>query len=130
MRRKTPIEDRPDRAEADDAVDETVEVDNVDPHGFWDGANLSGDDHDEAFAVVIDAEGDPADDKETLAYMGSVPQTRIDADELEALVGWAEAKACRNCRRKIREHHDPELLKHDECRTALRVARVLRRSGS
>jgi hypothetical protein len=122
MRRKASTE-----AIQDEELSAPSEVEDVDPHGFWDGANLSGDAHDEAFAVVIDADGEQTDNRETLAYMGSVSETRIEPDELVALAVWAESKACRLCRRKIREHHDPALLKHDECRTALRAGRLLRR---
>ncbi len=122
MRRRAPIEEA-----RDEEPSVPPEPEDVDPHGFWDGANLSGEAHDDAFAVVIDADGERTDDRETLAYMGSVTHTQLDRDELIALAEWAESKACRLCRRKISEHHDPALLKHDECRTALRAGRLLRR---
>jgi hypothetical protein len=101
-------------------------VEDADLHGFWDRSR-SADDNDEAFADVLDdaGENDPDSDAETLQYMGNV--TQIGPAELEELAEWAEDKACRVCRRRIREQHDPRQLKHDECRTALRVSRLLRR---
>jgi hypothetical protein len=102
------------------------EAEEVDLHGFWDRSRSDVDDE-EAFAVVLDDDGDhdETSDAETLQYMGNV--TQIGAEELVDLAEWAENKACRVCRRKIREQHDPRQLKHDECRTALRVSRLLRR---
>ncbi|MGZ4754528.1 MAG: hypothetical protein ACXWA9_06465 [Acidimicrobiia bacterium] len=103
-----------------------TELDETDHHGFWDRATLDADENDDAFASVVDAEGEAADDEAgSGARFGNV--TQVDADERIALAEWAESKACRLCKRKIREHHDPELLRHDECRTALRVSRLLRR---
>ena len=63
----------------------------------------------------------------TLEYMGAAPRTRIDRDELVALAAWAESKACGVCRGTIEETHDPATLQHDDCRQALRVARLLSR---
>jgi hypothetical protein len=104
----------------------TAPVEDADLHGFWDRSRLTID-NDEAFADVLEdaGESDPDTDAETLQYMGNV--TQIGADELVDLAEWAENKACRVCRRRIREQHDPRQLKHEECRTALRVSRLLRR---
>jgi hypothetical protein len=99
-------------------------IEEADLHGFWDRTKI-GDESDDAFASVVDVTADAASEAETLAYMGNV--TQVEPDELTELAGWAESKACRACRRKILEHHDPALLRHDECRHAVRVGRILRR---
>lgn len=54
---------------------------------------------------------------------------RIDVDdaERERLADWVEARACRACRDELHRSHDPARLAHDDCRTALRAGRVLRR---
>jgi hypothetical protein len=93
---------------------------------FWSGSPTGVDEHLETLANVIDAdEQGMADD--TLEYMGAAPRTRVDPDELVKLAQWAESKACRVCRKKMHETHDPDTLKHPDCRSALRIERLLRR---
>ncbi|MGZ8753430.1 MAG: hypothetical protein ACXW1S_10660 [Acidimicrobiia bacterium] len=92
---------------------------------FWAGAPAGDDEHLETLAGVIETDEQEMAD-ETLEYMGSVPATWVEPDELVALGKWAESKACRACRKQIKDTHDPSTLKHDECRTALRVERLLR----
>jgi hypothetical protein len=122
MSRKTKI--RTDDLEADE-MGGAPHVEETDPHGFWDRDNLGGEANDDAFAHVIDIARDLPDERETLVYMGSV--TEIDGTELAALEAWAEDKACRSCKRKMRACGDILLLKHDECRTAFRVSGLLHR---
>ena len=95
-------------------------------HGFWDGPTLDLEALDLAFAVDDDAEDEPDGARETLVYMGSVPQTQVDDQELAALAEWAESKACRACRA---ESTAPDELprQHEGCRQALRVSALLRR---
>jgi hypothetical protein len=105
--------------EADEHADALLEVD---AHGFWDRA----DDFDEP--LVIAAE-DPSIDQEheTRVYMGHVRMTEADPAELDALADWAEDHACEDCRDALTDAHDADALEHDECRVALRAARLLRR---
>ena len=121
MSRKTKL--RTDDAEVD-GID-APHIEDADPHGFWDRDNLGGEANDDAFAHVIDIARDLPDERETLVYMGSV--TEVDGAELAALGAWAEDKACRGCRRKMRARGDILLLKHDECRKAFRVSSLLHR---
>jgi hypothetical protein len=97
----------------------------VDVHeGFWAGDDLA-----EGDATAIAA----VDEDHTLEYGR---KARPDVQELAAmaelltLATWAEDKACRPCRSRLEETHDPAALDHDECRTALRVARLLSRYPS
>ncbi len=99
--------------------------DGTDHHGFWDGPTLDLEELDAAFAGDDGIE--PAPERETLVYMGSVPQTQIDDQELMALADWAESKACATCRAASKAHRDGPPLEHDGCRTALRVGTLLRR---
>jgi hypothetical protein len=94
----------------------------VDPHGFWDRPA----DLDEP--LVIPAE-DPAIDQEheTRVYMGHVRTTEADPAELDTLADWAQSHACDGCRDALSADHDPDALEHDDCRLALRAARLLRR---
>jgi hypothetical protein len=119
MSRKTKT--RTDTIEDDDLT--LSELDESDPHGFWDRANLDAESNDDAFANVIDIADDLPDERQTLVYMGRV--TEVDGAELLNLVGWAEAKACRGCKRKMRAWDDAALLKHEECRSAFRVSSLL-----
>jgi hypothetical protein len=90
---------------------------------FWGGDDLA--DTGTAHALAAVAED------ESLEYPGG--GTRLDTAELAllgelvALATWAEDKACLACRATLEETHDPARLEHDECRTALRVARLLSR---
>jgi hypothetical protein len=122
MSRKTKIRTDTD---PDDELTSEARLDDTDPHGFWDGANLDGAANDDAFAHVIDIAGDLPDERETLVYMGSV--TEVSSVELATLGAWAEDKACRGCKRKMRSRGDLLLLKHEECRTAFRVSSLLHR---
>lgn len=103
-----------------------AESGDADLHGFWDGPTLDLEALDSAFAVD-DADAAPDGARETLVYMGSVPRTQIDDEELIALAAWAESKACRACRTAGDEPHDEPPLDHEGCRQALRVATLLRR---
>lgn len=89
---------------------------------FWAGEPLDAD----TFARVAEPDEEEVAE-ETLEYMGTVPRTRVAPAELIALAEWAESKACRPCRKKLEETHDPTTLKHDDCRNGLRIARLLRR---
>jgi hypothetical protein len=100
-------------------------LEDADPHGFWDRDNLDGPANDDAFAHVIDIGDDLPDEREILVYMGSVSE--VDGAELAALGAWAEDKACRGCKRKMRARGDVALLKHDDCRQAFRVSSLLHR---
>ncbi len=122
MSRKMKV--RTDTAPDDELASEAW-LDDTDPHGFWDGANLDDADNDDAFAHVIDIAGDLPDERETLVYMGSV--TEVSSVELATLGAWAENKACRGCTRKMRTRGDLLLLKHEECRSAFRVSNLLHR---
>jgi hypothetical protein len=118
------------KAEADeprtDAESSSAESSAQDHDDFWSGESAGGDDHLETLAgVTEDDEQEVAED--TLEYMGSVPNTGIDPEELLALANWAESKACRVCRKQMHDTHDPATLKHANCRSALRVERLLRR---
>jgi hypothetical protein len=89
---------------------------------FWGGDDLADLDHAQALAQVRE--------DETLEYgaKSSLDPTVLAAmAELMALATWAEDKACRPCRTSMEETHDPARLEHDECRHALRVARLLSR---
>lgn len=103
------------------------ESDDGDHHGFWDGPTLDLEALDVAFADDGELAGEPAGARETLVYMGSVPQTQVDDQELMALADWAESKACTVCRTAINEHHELPPRDHEGCRTALRVGTLLRR---
>lgn len=109
----------------DEARPSAAVVDETDHHGFWDSARLDGDENDDAFAIVLDTEGDDTGEHETLLYMGNV--VPVDADELTRLADWAESMACWSCTRRFADHQDLERLKHDECRKALRAGHLLRR---
>jgi hypothetical protein len=122
MSRKTKI--RTADLEADE-MGGVPQVEDADPHGFWDRDNLDGAANDDAFADVIDIAGDLPDEREILVYMGSVSE--VDGAELAALGAWAEDKACRGCRRKMHARGDVHLLKHEECRKAFRVSTLLHR---
>ena len=91
-------------------------------HDFWDRPT----DLDEPLVI---AEEDPTIDgeHETRVYMGQVRHTQADRDELDALADWAQDHACENCRDALGAAHDADALEHDECRVALRAARLLRR---
>jgi hypothetical protein len=89
---------------------------------FWGGDDLADLDHAQALAQVTE--------DETLEYGARSPldPTVLAAlAELMALATWAEDKACIPCRTRMEETHDPASLEHDECRQALRVARLLSR---
>lgn len=121
MRRKSRA--RPDPAEEPPPDVDSSAQDHAD---FWSGAPAGVDEHLETLAGVIDREEqETADD--TLEYMGAAPRTGVDPDELVALAKWAESKACRACRKRMHETHDPATLKHVNCRSALRVERLIRR---
>ena len=116
------------RTDAESSVAETsaAETSAKEHDDFWSGAPAGDDEHLETLAGVTETdEQEMADDM--LEYMGSVPNTGIDPDELVTLAQWAESKACRACRKKMHETHDPEMLRHANCRSALRVERLLRR---
>jgi len=51
----------------------------------------------------------------------------VDDAERDRLADWVEAQACPTCRDELHRSHDPTRLAHDDCRTALRAGRVLRR---
>jgi hypothetical protein len=93
-----------------------------DEHGFWDKPN----DLDEPLVIPGD---DPTIDgeHETRVYMGRVRHSQADRDELDRLADWAQDHACDGCRDALSGHHDPAALAHDNCRVALRAARLLRR---
>lgn len=99
------------------------EIDDSDHHGFWDQPARDG------FTAEMEVDADLADlaglDHEADTSIGDV--TAITADERIVLSEWAESMACGVCRLAIVEHHDPTQLDHDECRTALRVSRLIRR---
>jgi hypothetical protein len=99
------------------------ELDDSDHHGFWDQPAR------EEFTDELEVDTDLADlaelDSQADGSIGDV--TAITADERIVLSEWAESMACGVCTLAIVEHHDPTRLPHDECRTALRVARLLRR---
>src|SRR5215510_6196051 len=102
-------------------VDEIAEaVLEADEHGFWDRPT----DLDEPLVI---ADEDPTIDgeHETRVYMGKVRHTQADRDELDALADWAQDHACAECRDAISTDHDPDGLEHDDCRSALRAARLL-----
>ena len=107
-----PGSDQPDQDVAD-----------VDPHGFWDGPSTE--EHEPL--VVPDEDSSIDEDRETRVYMGQVRHTEPERDELEALADWAAAQACDECRGAIEADHEPDGLPHDECRSALRASRLLRR---
>lgn len=99
----------------------------ADLHGFWDGPTLDLEGLDAAFTADDDLDERPDRARETLVYMGSIPQTQVEDRELIALAEWADSKACRICRTAISEHHELAPLEHEGCRTALRVGSLLRR---
>ncbi len=105
--------------EVDERVDAPVETDE---HGFWDGPT----DFD---APLVIADDDPTIDGEhdTRVYMGRVRHTQADRDELDGLADWARSQACPECCDALGASHDPDALEHDDCRLALRAARLLRR---
>jgi hypothetical protein len=124
--RAEPAEEPRTDAESSTAETSAAETSARDHDEFWSGAPLGVDEHLDPLAGVIeDDEQEMADD--TLEYMGSAPRTRIDPDELVKLAKWAETKACRVCQKKMHETHDPATLQHANCRSALRVERLLRR---
>jgi hypothetical protein len=90
---------------------------------FWGGDDLADAGPAHALAAVAEDEsleypdGRPRLDTAELALLG----------ELVGLATWAEDKACIPCRARMEETHDPARLEHDECRTALRVSRLLSR---
>jgi hypothetical protein len=94
---------------------------------FWADDALSTEENAEALASLLEGEDHDADEvaRATRSYMG----TAIDHDERDRLVAWAESKACRTCRRRLARAHDLDRLPHEECRNALRAARVLARDG-
>ncbi len=100
-------------------------VEDTDPHGFWDRDNLGGEANDDAFADVIDIADDLPDERETLVYMGSV--TEVDGAELAALGAWAEDKACRGCKRKMRRAGDAPPAEARRVPQAFRVSSLLHR---
>jgi hypothetical protein len=112
--------------EIDEELVAALEADDTDQHGFWDGPTLDLEALDLAFAVDDEAEGAPDGARETLVYMGSVPQTQVDDQELTALADWAESKACRACRTNRSEPGDAPPLEHEGCRQALRASTLLR----
>ncbi len=114
------------RTEPADVPRPDAESPATDHERFWAGADLEVAEHLDTLAGVIETDEQEAAD-ETLEYMGTRPRPKIDRVELEALAVWADSKACRVCRRTIDATHDPATLKHDDCRKALRVARLLRR---
>ena len=99
------------------------ELDDSDHHGFWDQATREG------FTAAMESDADLGDlaelDYDADTSIGDV--TAITAEERIALAEWAESMACGACRLDIVDHHDPTQLPHDECRTALRVSRLIRR---
>jgi hypothetical protein len=118
----------PDRRENDMSRNATTEIDeradalvDADEHGFWDGPN-----DDEPLVIPAD---DPTIDgeHETRIYMGQVRHTQAELDELDALADWAQGHACEDCRDALGADHDPDTLEHDDCRSALRAAGLLRR---
>lgn len=119
--RSTVDDDDVDAAPA--AVDEAI--DEPDDHGFWDSDRLDTADNDDAFAVVLDVDGEDVAEDETLLYMGNVAP--VDAGELTVLAEWAESKACRSCTRRFSDHADDQSLRHEDCRKALHTGRLLRR---
>jgi hypothetical protein len=89
---------------------------------FWAGSELDELDSATAFAAVAE--------DETLEYGRKARPDAADVAalaELASLATWAEDKACRACRATMEQTHDPARLEHDECRLALRVARLLSR---
>lgn len=125
MRRKSRSPE-PAEAPPTDADTSAAEASAKDHDEFWSGAPLGVDERLETLTgVTEDDEQEVADD--TLEYMGSVPHTGIDPNELVMLAQWAESKACRACRKRMHETHDPATLKHANCRSALRVERLVRR---
>ena len=115
------------RSTVDDEVDAASSVDEteIDDHGFWSNDRLDTVDSDDAFAVVLDVDGEGVAEDETLLYMGNVAP--VDAVELTVLAEWAEAKACKSCTRRFSDHADDQSLRHDDCRKALHTGRLLRR---
>jgi hypothetical protein len=105
--------------EVDEIADAVLEADE---HGFWDRPT----DLDEQLVI---ADEDPTIDgeHETRVYMGRVRHSQADRDELDALADWAQGHACESCRQLVTDDAEPQVLEHDECRTALRAARLLRR---
>jgi hypothetical protein len=111
----------------------TATVDEPDPEspeaatdGFWAADALVTDANEEALAHLLDGDHDPdAAARATRSYMGSA----VGEDEGAQLARWAESKACKGCRRQIGRDHDPAALKHDDCRQALRAARILGRGA-
>jgi hypothetical protein len=105
-----------------ESAERPVEVETAGHHDeFWAGP-LDELDHEQAFEHVRE--------DETLEYGARSPldPTALKAmAELMELATWAEDKACRPCRTRMEETHDPAALEHDECRQALRVARLLSR---
>jgi hypothetical protein len=114
-----------DQADEIDAPASLVAEDEIDDHGFWDNDRLDTVDDDDAFAVVLDVDGEDGAEDETLLYMGNVAP--VDAGELTDLADWAESKACKSCTRRFSEHADDHSLRHDDCRKALHTGRLLRR---
>ncbi len=106
-------------SEVDEHADAALEVD---AHGFWDRPDVLDE------PLVIPAE-DPSIDQEheTRIYMGHVQMTEADPADLDALADWARSHACEDCREALSADHDADALEHDECRVALRAARLLRR---
>jgi hypothetical protein len=126
MRRKTRT--KPDPADADTSEAETSRAQTSKDHDeFWSNAPVGVDEHLETLAGVESDLDDGEISEDTLEYMGSVPSTRADQAELIALAKWAESKACRACRKRMHDTHDPATLKHVNCQSALRVERLLRR---
>lgn len=111
-----------DEAHSESESEPLVETDD---HGFWDSDRLDTVDDDDAFAIVLDTDGEDVAEDETLLYMGNVAP--VDATELTVLAEWAESKACRSCTRRFSEHADDQSLKHPDCRKALHTGRLLRR---
>jgi hypothetical protein len=111
------------RQKADRDAPSTVVEQPADEHdGFWTGDDLV--EHGPAHALAAVAED------HSLEYgRRAMPDTTELAAmaELNMLANWAEDQACRACRSRMEETHDPAALEHDECRIALRVARLLSR---
>jgi hypothetical protein len=104
--------------EVDGRADAPVDADE---HGFWDGPN-------DLEPLVIPADDPTLDgEHETRIYMGQVRHTQAELDELDELADWAQGHACEDCRDALGADHDPDTLEHDDCRSALRAAGLLRR---
>jgi hypothetical protein len=121
---RDPLAGDPSASLDEAAPDPEVDAEPLDE--FWGADALDTTQNADALAQLLDHEHDEDEAaRATRSYMGAA----AGEDEREALARWAEGKACKGCRRTLLTTHDPARLRHDDCRSALRVARLLSRNA-